>query len=151
MPQRTVVPPANLRMGAGAWLVVATVALVVCGCADSQRQPVEGTVTFDGSPLESGTIMFIPEQGTSGPTAGARIENGKFSIAPEGSVFAGKFRVTITATRPSTTNKVFDYETRQMVIVPEQFIPKRYNDDSELVVDVDAGGTNNFDFPLTSK
>lgn len=145
-------PPRTTRMRTlSACLTFSGALLLFAGCGDSSRQPIEGVVTFEGNPLETGNILFIPQQGTPGPTAGATIENGEFTVSGDKGVLAGKFRVEITAVRPSTTNKIFDYETRQMVNVPEQFIPARYNEKSKLIAEVAASGPNRFDFSLTSK
>ena len=76
--------------------------LLVCGCGDSGgRQAIEGLVTIDGKPLKNGDIVFFPQPGTQGPTAGAQIRSGRFVIPAGAGTFAGKFRVEITATRPS--------------------------------------------------
>ena len=124
--------------------------VVLAGCGDSPRQRIEGTVTLDGRPLEKGAINFTPLAGTQGPTAGAEIVDGKFSIPAEGGTFAGVFRVEITASRPSG-KKVPDQWTGQPVDAYEQFLPARYNSQSELEVDVQAGGAKQFEFSLVSE
>ena len=84
-----------------AWLpTVACCVLILSGCGgEKARYAIEGTVTLDGKPLEKGQICFFPLKGTKGPTAGAEIVDGKFSISNEGGTFLGKFRVEVTASR----------------------------------------------------
>jgi hypothetical protein len=122
----------------------------VSGCSENPRNAVSGTVTYAGQPLADGYIMFVPLDGTPGPTAGGNVENGKFEIEQEGSVFAGNFRVEIVASRPSN-RKVLSQESGKMVTVPEQYIPVRYNQESELQAAVEPGGANQFDFALLEK
>ena len=56
------------------------------------QQSIEGTVTLDGKPLESGVVIqFTPVDG-SGPGAETMIENGKF-IIDSGS--NGKFKIDL--------------------------------------------------------
>ncbi|MBN2293115.1 MAG: hypothetical protein JXM70_11855 [Pirellulales bacterium] len=120
------------------------------GCGGDGREAIEGKVTFDGQPLADGQISFLPMPGTKGPTAGAAIKNGEFQIASEGGTFAGKFRVEITATRPSN-RKVMDPESGTMINVPQQFIPAIYNQQTQLTAEVISGEKNSFTFELKSR
>ena len=63
--------------------------LLLVGCGGDRRQPLEGTVTLDGQPLGEGSISFVPLPGTAGPTAGANIAAGRFSIAADQGTFTG--------------------------------------------------------------
>jgi hypothetical protein len=125
--------------------------LLICSCGGSGgRQSVEGTVALDGKLLEKGQITFVPEPGTPGPTAGAEIGGGKFAIPASGGPLAGKFRVEITASRPGG-KKVADRFTGKPVDAYEQFIPARYNTESQLTADVKADVENRFEFKVDSK
>ena len=134
------------------WLFPALACLTIsAGCGkDSPRRAIDGTVSLDGAPLAKGYISFRPEFGSPGPTAGAEIVDGKYSISTEGGTFAGKFRVEITASRPSG-RKVPDRFTGQLVEDYTQYLPARYNSESELTAEVKEEGDNLFDFTLESK
>jgi hypothetical protein len=58
-------------------------AFAVAGCADNSglptRYPVSGTVTYNGEPLQQGTINFAPVDG-SGRAAGGTISAGRYSL-----------------------------------------------------------------------
>jgi hypothetical protein len=121
------------------------------GCGDrSGRQGIEGTVSMDGNPLEKGHISFRPQQGTASPSAGGDIAGGKFSIAPERGLMPGKFRVEITASRP-TGEKAVAPITGKMVAIEEQYLPAKYNEQSLLEASVESSGPNRFEFAITSK
>ena len=124
--------------------------LLLVACDSNRRKPIEGTVTLDGRPMPNGQIRFIPKEGTNGPTAGAKIDEGKYSISAELGIFAGTYRVEITASRPGG-RKMPDRVTGQPVDVYKQFIPSKYNTKSELVANVTADGPNVFDFAVTAK
>ncbi|MCC6125742.1 MAG: hypothetical protein IT426_12315 [Pirellulales bacterium] len=124
--------------------------LLLCGCGDARRQSIEGAATFDGRPIDNGYIKFIPQDGTRGPAAGANIENGKFAVAAEVGPFAGTFRVEITAMRAGS-RKAFDPESNRTVAVMEQYIPAKYNAESELTATIDAKSTSPLEFALRSK
>ena len=121
------------------------------GCGRSGgRTPLEGTVTFDGAPLPEGTIEFQPIQGTGGPSTGGPIVEGEFRIDPGDGVKPGKFRVSITAQRSSGKTQVIVY-TGEEVEIPEQYLPAKYNQRSELEVEVKAQGNEPFVFDLKSE
>lgn len=120
------------------------------GCGHGGRMSVEGTVTLDGRPLEKGDIQFNPLPGTTGPTAGAEIVDGKYAIPPSGGPFVGKYRVEITAAG-LTGRKVPDLRSNGMIDEYAQILPARYNSESQLESEVTASGPNRFDFELTSK
>jgi len=125
--------------------------VVLTGCGSpSGRQALGGTVLIDGQPLSVGSVRFRPLAGTKGPTAGGQIRAGKFSVAPDQGVLAGKFRVEITATR-KTGSKMPAALGDGMVDVMEQYIPVRYNRQSELVAEVTDTGPSQFEFALSSQ
>ncbi|MBN2294923.1 MAG: hypothetical protein JXM70_21020 [Pirellulales bacterium] len=124
--------------------------LSVLGCGHGGRVSVEGTVTLDGKSLEKGQIQFSPLPGTGGPTAGAKIVDGRFAIPVEGGPFSGKFRVKITQSGP-TGRKKLDPRSNTMVDEYTQLLPARYNTESKLEAEVTSSGPNEFEFALTSK
>ena len=138
---------ASTRLAIMSVCVVFALVLVV-GCnGNDGRQALEGTVTLDGEPLAEGNVSFRPMPGTKSPTAGGRIVDGKFSILPEKGLSAGTFRVEITASR-KTGRKVMDPVLRTEVDETEQFIPERYNRQSELTRPIITDGPNQFTFEL---
>lgn len=122
--------------------------LLLVGCGGDRRQPLEGTVTLDGKPLDEGAISFVPLPGATGPTAGANIAAGRFSIAADQGTFPGTFRVEITAKR-KTGRQVLSDTAGGMVDQYEQFLPARYNRESQLTANVKEGA-NRVEFRLTS-
>jgi hypothetical protein len=106
------------------------------GVADEKdrRYPVRVTVALDGKPLADGQIDFVPLDGRA-PAVGS-IKDGQ---AQFGSV-AGKCRVEILAFRKFGNMRE-----------PENYLPKRYHENSQLSVEVSPGGENTFTFKVTSK
>jgi hypothetical protein len=103
---------------------------------------VSGTVKWNGDALPNGVITFESADGTQSP-ASAKITGGEFRLRTK----AGKKRVVIQATReiPGSYDSVMQSPRR------EQYIPERYNAQSDLVREVTAGGDNRFSFELTDK
>lgn len=105
-----------------------------CGARDT-RGVVSGAVTFDGQPVEDGSILFEPEGG-QGQTAGAAIKEGKFTAE----VPLGKMRVRIHGNK-KTGRKYKVYDTPESPLVEEivELLPPKYNVNSELTLEVKPG------------
>lgn len=118
-------------------------ALIAAGCGPKRPPlaPVGGTVTFEGKPLKSGKIQFVPADGRSatGKIRDGRIENVSTFDRDDG-VLVGPHRVAIFA---------FVREPVGMEIVP-WLIPQRYGDPatSGLTVEIQSGKKNNLTFDL---
>ena len=87
----------------GIGLVLAAVA----GCAPPGPATVSGTVTYDGQPLEGGTIGFYPDRGGP-PQFTAITAGGRFELAPapgEVSLLSGGYRVTVNGTEAPRPGK----------------------------------------------
>jgi hypothetical protein len=118
------------------------------GCGGAGLATVEGTVTFDGQPVENGSIVFEPADGV-GPATGGMIERGKYLLDGENRVPPGKKIIRITAAR-NTGKKVEPMPGAPKVDEVEQFIPPAYNSASKLTCEV-AAGRGRHDFALTSE
>lgn len=128
----------------------ALIVLVGCGGAARDRAAVSGQVTFDGQPLANGQVVFEPRG--QGRMAIAQLVDGRYAIAAERGPTAGEYIVRITASRttgekasggPTSTGELRD--------VHEQFLPAKYNDASELKIQIDpAAGDVEQDFELRS-
>ena len=68
---------------------------LLAGCGDGGLGSVEGTVTYQGTPLDDGYVSFMPaDEGGTGPTFGAKITNGKYQAS---GLTPGKARIIVTA------------------------------------------------------
>lgn len=126
-----------LALGAGAvaWLNFGGRA------GDPRRAAVQGFVTFDGAPLETGVVVMLPAGDTKGPTAGSAVSNGSFSIAAASGPVTGRYRIEIKALRKTgrQVKTVVSVGGRQVREASEQFIPAKYNKDSELEIEIKPG------------
>jgi len=130
-----------MRRTAGGILL--TLLLVANGCAPAEVA-VSGTVTLDGAPLEEGYIAFRPLPiSASAEAANSPIKGGKYQTR----VRTGQNRVEITAVQLAAGRTGPDGGP----IPPKSLIPEKYNSKSELTEDVQAGGTNEFNFRITSR
>jgi hypothetical protein len=75
--------------------VVAVFAVLLAGCG-RPAAVVSGTVTVDGDPASDGSVNFEPVDG-QGPSAGAKITDGKFTVPEEVAMTPGKKRATVRA------------------------------------------------------
>ena len=133
----------NAFCGFGMFLAIAMLATISAGCQPSNMATISGKVTLDGKPIENGTISFVPTDGNSS-SAGTRITNGEYTLT----LPLGTKRVEITASEVVGQRAAYGADSPK-VDVMRSMIPKRYNQESELSIDVKAGKSNH-DFNLES-
>lgn len=135
------------------WLAsVALTLFVGCSNPDSGRASVSGKVTFDGEPVKTGQIAFEPQgQGRFGI---AQIVDGAYQMPPQQGPTPGKYTVRITANRPTgkppqatPDNSDNGRPTGESY---EQYLPVKYNERSELTVEIGAEPNAVHDFALTA-
>jgi hypothetical protein len=130
---------------AGGLLVLGCVALVVWLRWESEPA-VTGTVTLDNKPLTTGSIAWIPIEGTQGPGGGGGINNdGKYEI--NRGLRPGKYRIEIRST--ITINRKVRNPTIPSEFIDEEVsvIPEQYNTKSNLIREI-GPGSNVFNFDL---
>ena len=131
---------------AGGFLVLGCVALALWFLRESEPT-VTGTVRLDNEPLATGSIAWIPIEGTPGPGGGGGItKEGKYEIRR--GLRPGKYRVEIRSTRTLPGRKVLN-PTIPTELVDEEVsvIPERYNTGGGLIREV-APGSNVWHFDL---
>jgi hypothetical protein len=132
------------RVETWAWAAL-TLAFIV-GCNLGPRAPVTGKVTYDGQQVDAGGIAFLPmAEGSDGVRATGLIQNGRYALDGASGPMPGKYRVEIFWHK-KTGNKVRGEGGRPKDEVVEG-LPAKYNAESELTVEVQAG-RNTFDFDL---
>ncbi len=122
------------------WLWLGFLVFAV-GCGGDGKYPVSGTVGWNGDPIPEGSIIFTPVDPSVGPDAG-QIENGRFRFRAS----AGPKKVEIFADRD-----VGKPDPVMNVVRREQYIPIRYNEETELTVEVTPQGPNDFQLDLVAK
>lgn len=118
-----------------------------CGAENEvTRRVVNGTVTFDGTPIASGEIRFVPVP--SGPVAVAPIQQGNYEVTNKGGVPVGETKVEIVATSdaaPVTLEEMDANPGAPQAVV----IPPKYNTASELQATIESGADmQTMDFDL---
>jgi len=117
---------------------------VLSGCGS--KAAVQGTVTFDGTPIDSGSITFVPEA-SGGQKATAQITNGKYSIDSDRGPPAGKYKVEITSMKSLVGKKGADPDMQRGDA--RQVLPDKFNKATTLTADLKSG-SNTVDFDLKS-
>lgn len=131
---------------APAWLGLALILIVGCGRGTPLMMPVEGTVTFQGSPLAEADVAFTPTGGR--PASGRTDTAGRFSLTTfktNDGAMIGQHVVTVckhVKKDPNATGAYFDY----MQVTPEKF---GRPSESPLRAEVTASGPNEFTFDIT--
>lgn len=116
-----------------------------CGSGRSDLVEVTGKVTLDGQPVEKGKITFEATDGKGGVEGGS-IESGKYSVMTT----PGSKAVKINSPKVVGQKKTYGTADSPTEEVTQEAIPKKYNRDTELTIDVSDSSLEH-DFELKSK
>jgi hypothetical protein len=128
--------------------VLSLALLAGCGDSDNPRAAVQGSISYDGQPVDEGGIVFIPVGGGPGGQAvraTGDIKDGKYELNRRQGPMPGKHRVEIYWRKK--TGKKVPGEGGHPKDEVVQAIPSKYNTSSTLTRDVESG-RNTFDFEL---
>ena len=99
-------PASGSSFWCGSVFVACLLSLPVTGCGRGEGPhpvPVSGTVTWNGKPLSSGTITFLPTGATAGRMASGGIdERGQYelsSIEPGDGIVPGDYMITVNVVK----------------------------------------------------
>ncbi|QDT65425.1 hypothetical protein [Calycomorphotria hydatis] len=127
-------------------VLLAVIAAAGCSGSDGpERGDVVGAITFEGEPLPAGVIHFEPDNGA--PVI-VKVTDGKYRTDSSHGAVTGRNVVKITATKK--TGKQIKNIMGEMEDEYIQYIPKSFNEETTLEVEV-SPGHNNFDFNLTAE
>lgn len=131
----------------------------VAGCGGGEAGPpraaVEGTVTYEGSPLKKGVIVFVPSAGTTGPKTSASIVDGAFRLDVDSGPLVGNHSVEIEAVSDELA-----YDDEQAIErmraegikrVEVIKLPASYNQRTKLKAEIKAEQDNKLTFSLNAK
>jgi hypothetical protein len=135
------------------WCAAVLVGLCLCsGCGRGDgRSELSGTVTFDGEPVDGGSIAFLPidDGAETRSKPGARIEAGKYHIPAAKGAMPGKYRVEIHWPKKTGKKVPFD-DPPTLIDETREVVPAKYNRESTLTVDV-TQATTEFGCEMKSK
>jgi hypothetical protein len=120
-------------------------AILIVGCNKSNLGVVTGTISVDGTPAKSGSIAFFPINRKSS-TAGSEIVDGRYAAK----VALGAAKVEIRVPKVVGQKKLYDKPDSPIKQVLAESLPRKYNDDTELKLDVHAG-QNDQDYELKTQ
>ncbi|HEX8199041.1 MAG TPA: hypothetical protein VF590_01035 [Isosphaeraceae bacterium] len=138
-------------------MLVPAFGLIACGGSGVATVPAGGTVTYNGQPLASGQVQFMPDASPAAPPAGTAttepppvpvgsIENGTFTVSTlvdgDGAP-PGKYRVSVFSYSDVTLR---DGSTKKKSNIPERY---SNHETSALVVVIPAGGNREIKLDLT--
>lgn len=140
------------RVTGSRWVAALLFSTVVTAGCGPTWSGCEGEVSYEGEPMAAGSIRFFPIEGTSGIGGSARVEGGRYVIPPGRKFAAGNYLVSVTAARPTgrTVQPEPGHEPEGPVSETEQYIPERFNTNSEIRVILERG-LNRHDFHLAPR
>ena len=139
----------------GRWAAFAALAFLasgLAGCGGYGRASVQGAVTYDGTPVDTGGITFVPADGRADvKKASGVIKDGKYAIEGDSGLSPGQYKVEISWNK-STGAKggSKDPDMQNPNLDTKQVLPAKFNTATTLTAEVKSG-SQTIDFPLSSK
>ena len=127
--------------------IMLPVSVLGCGLgADPHgRKALSGTVTFQGQPVDGGSIKFLALE-ENGLSAGSLILQGKYQVPREQGLPAGTYRVMISALEPTPTPTGAPGENPAPPA--KERIPAEFNVETKLKIEIKADQEAKFDFTI---
>jgi hypothetical protein len=127
----------------------------VAGCSGSDglnRQPVTGSVTLDGAPLDGGTIRFMPASNEATTETSTAISGGKYTFGKDSGPVPGNYKVSISAVNdPNIQAKQGMVPGEYRPPSTKDKVPAKFNTNTGLTATVQSNQSAPIDFTLTSK
>ncbi|WP_164101945.1 hypothetical protein [Candidatus Laterigemmans baculatus] len=125
-----------------------SVIYVGCGPDTGGRVGVSGTVTYQGQPLETGTIQFVSKDGSQ--MSGAAIHQGEYEIAASDGLLPGEMIVRVSSASESTAPPPAEEAPGDpsMFAPRVERIPAEFNAQSTLTTVIKDGGPNTYDIAI---
>jgi hypothetical protein len=140
-----------LRPAAWRRLMLPAILVAATGCGEPNplsRRAVHGTVTYQGKPVDYGSIQFLPADPQRGISSGAMINEGKYRIKTSDGLPPGSYQVMISSPDRGKQEKVEGPPGDERTLALER-IPPKYNLQTTLKLDVpQARGSHEANFEL---
>jgi hypothetical protein len=123
------------------WCIASLVTIVpTVGCGpEANGRPISGAVTFQGKPLDRGTIQFSPAEGQETLSGGSIVE-GRYELPAEHGLEPGKYHVRVYSTEGAAAAS--DELPGERIAPFRERIPAKYNSQTTLTADVKETGDN---------
>lgn len=128
-----------------AFVAVVSLLCLGCGTTDDGLVQITGTITLDGKPLKQGKITIEATDGRGG-VEGGTIVDGTYSVKTT----PGSKAVKINAPKVIGQKKTYDTPDSPTTDVVTESIPKKYNQQTELKMEVSESSTEHI-FELQSR
>jgi hypothetical protein len=128
-------------------MLAAVAAASGCGETEPPRTVVTGVVTYQGKPLPTGSVAFVPTGGNGRPIASAIDAEGRYRLETA----AGSYEVQVQMIGRLRSEPAPTGEGAKLDIpVVDWLIPEKYAkcQTSGLAATVEAGDEQKIDFPL---
>ncbi|HVJ84130.1 MAG TPA: hypothetical protein VM452_00725 [Caulifigura sp.] len=123
-----------------------------CGGVDEDAlHPLSGSATYNGEPIDLGSIAFIPAGGGSGSqrASGAVIQNGTYQIPQEKGLNTGTYRVEVRWLK-KTGRELTDPMSGDKYDERKEALPAKFHAKSDLTIEIPAP-ENQHDISLSGK
>ena len=137
------------------FVAVLSLGMAASGCGGEEGDglhPLSGSATYNGEPIDLGSIALIPAGGGgagSQRASGGVIQNGMYDIPPEKGPNAGKYRIEVHWLK-KTGRELIDPMSGDKYDERKEALPPQFHARSDLTIEIPAP-ENRHDLNLTGK
>lgn len=117
--------------------------LLLVGCGSNGGVPISGAVRFVESqqPVEEGSIVFEPTEGTQARRVAAKIVDGQYHFDRKAGPLPGTYRVEIYGPAPSGLDDPLAFQQSGTELLNSEQIAAEFNSQSQLTAQVGTEGS----------
>jgi hypothetical protein len=131
------------RPAAACWAAGLAAVLAAAGCSDGPKTAtVSGVVKVGGKEAEKGAVIFSPADGKGQPTGADIGAGGRYTAR----VQLGTMKVEVRVPKVVGKKALYGKDGPHMDVL-EEVLPERYNNKTELTLDVTKDVTKDWDLP----
>lgn len=119
--------------------------------ASAWMQPqfgLTGTVRLQGKPVAKGIVRFISMDPDLPWSFGGYIKDGRYEVPEEYGLAAARYQVEFSSIGAEDVQHMLDARGRGEAVVLKEEIPTRFNQNSEVEIDLSSGTVLQADFDL---
>ncbi|HZZ72750.1 MAG TPA: hypothetical protein VFE24_10885 [Pirellulales bacterium] len=143
--------PRSACLDAKATCAILNVALlsVLSGCGSGNgRLPLYGTVSLSNGEKFSGAVIFLPDQGQTGPAAVASLVDGHYEFERADGPTPGPHLVTIKRVLPKDMNRLLKSRVASKNIEPNEKDEGFFKTDWTMATEIKPDGSLRYDFTV---
>lgn len=111
-------------------------------------QSLSGTISIQGKPMNKGIVRFISLDPDKPTSYGSFVKNGRYQVPAEYGITPARYQVEFSSIGAEDVQHLLDTGNQEERIEVKEEVPARFNQNSEVQIDLSSGSVLQADFDL---